>query len=99
MQRVAMAAQRADDQPAALDGLLERLQLRRILQERSRLAVRVAGIRAAADLHGADAERLEVVERLLEGLAAEQDREHADLHRLLIPVSVATKARRHEAER
>src|SRR5262249_29400326 len=44
------------------------------------LAVRVAGIGAAANLDGVDAQRLQVVERFLERLAAEQHRKNANFH-------------------
>ena len=82
--RVAVARQRADDEPAAGDGVLERLQLLLALQQLGRLAVAVARIGARADLDGLEAELLHVVERCFKWLVAEENREDPDLHNLTL---------------
>ena len=78
--RVAVAGQRADHEPAARDGVFERLELLLALQQLGRLAVPVARIRARADLHRFEAQLLHVVERLFKRLVAEEHRENADFH-------------------
>ncbi len=77
-----MTAQGADDEPTALNGLAKCLQFPRIREERRRLTMGVARIGAAADLDRLDAQRLQVVERFLERLVAEQHRKYANLHTL-----------------
>ena len=55
--------------------------LRSLREQRRRVAVRVARIGARADLHRLHAQLDEIVERLLERLVAEEDRENTtDLH-------------------
>jgi hypothetical protein len=84
-----VARQRADDQPAARDGLLEGGQLLVALEQLGRLAVPVTRVGARADLDRLETELLHVVERFLEGLVAEQYGEHAKLHE---PVSLCVSS-------
>src|SRR5262245_35152629 len=80
MDRVAVAAEGADRQASPIDRLLESLQLAVALQQFCRFAVCIAGIGARADLDRLESKLLDVVERFLEGLAAEQDCKDADFH-------------------
>ena len=75
-----MTAERADDQPAILNRLAERLPLALVCQEFGRVAVCVARIRAGADLDRADPQLFQVVEGFFERLVAEQNRKNADTH-------------------
>ena len=61
MQRVAVAAQRADPDAVIRQDLAKLAQLLRIVQHRE-LAVRVAGIVAGAELHRVDVQSFELVE-------------------------------------
>jgi hypothetical protein len=90
--RIAVAAEGADDEAAPRHRLFERSQLAGVGQQRGRLAVRIAWIRAAADLHGFDTGILQIIERLLERLLPEQHREHADLHRATQLLAAAARS-------
>jgi hypothetical protein len=76
-----VAAQRADDQTAAIDGLLERLQTPVARQQRGRVGQRVARIGPGPDFEGPEAQVDDVVQRFFERLLSKQDGEHSDFHR------------------
>src|SRR5262245_2351383 len=80
MQRIAVARQRADDQLALLDDILERLQLLIAGEKLRGIAVVVPGIRAGADFDRLHALLDQVIEDLLERFLPEQDGENADPH-------------------
>ena len=55
VQRVSVAAERADHQAAGFDRMLERFQFAFVGKQYVRIAMRVAGIAARADLDGIQA--------------------------------------------
>src|SRR3954470_10535471 len=80
VQRVAVAAERADHQPAAGHRVAKGLELPLAGQELRRFAMRVARVGARANLYRLHAELDEIVERFLERLVAEEHCEDANLH-------------------
>ncbi len=80
MKRIPVAGEGADEEPAIVDRLLERLDLRVALEQLRRVAMGVARVGSRADLDGREPQLLQVVERLLERLVPEQDREYTDAH-------------------
>ena len=62
------------------------------LQQRGRIAVRVAGISARADLHGLQAETGYIIEHLIQRFLAEQYGEYAELHGIILLIEVGAAA-------
>ena len=69
MQRIAVAAQRADGETVIRQRLLERVERGAVVQHRQ-LAVRVAGIIARAQFHGGDVMRRKLFQNVAEREAA-----------------------------
>ena len=80
MERVAVAAERADREAALLDRAEQVALLRGVAEQRVGIAVRVAGIVAGAELDRLDAEGRHPVEHLLEREIGEEDCEDSELH-------------------
>ena len=80
MERITMAGEGADLQPAGGDRVLEPLPRRVVFEQRRGICVRRSGISAHPDLDGLAAGGRDVVQRLLERSLAEQDREDSDFH-------------------
>jgi hypothetical protein len=80
VQRIAVAAEGADDEVAPVDGLLERLQALVARQQRGGVRVGVPRVGPRPDLDRSEAEVDDIVQRFFERLLPEQDGEHPDLH-------------------
>jgi hypothetical protein len=79
MQRVAVAAERADREPERLDGA-EQLPLpRRLPEQHVRIAMRAARVVAGTELDGVEPERGDAVEHRLERQVGEEDGEDPEL--------------------
>ena len=79
VQRIAVAAQRADGESVIGQRLLERAERRAVVQHRQ-LAVRVSGIVAGAQLHRRDVMRRQLLQNVAERELRQQRGEYADLH-------------------
>ena len=79
VQRVAVAAQRADREAVIGELLLEFAELARVGQH-GQLAVRIAGVVAGTQLHGIDIQALEFLENVFERQLRQQRCEYADSH-------------------
>ena len=79
MQRVAVAAQRADGDAVVGEESLEPVELGRIV-EHGQLAVRVAGIIAGTEFDGIDVQLLQLLEDFLERKLAEKRSKDANFH-------------------
>ena len=80
VQRVPVAAERADHEPALLDRAEERALLRLVAEQLVRVAVRAPRIIPRPELDGLDAERRDAVEHLHERQIREENGEDAELH-------------------
>ena len=69
MQRIAVAAQRADGEPLIVQLLFEFVELRPVI-EHGELAVRIAGIVPGAEFHGIDMEACQLLENVCPGTTA-----------------------------
>ena len=75
-----MARERADLEAARGDGDPEAAERGLVGEQLVRPAVRVARVVACADLDAVDARPDDPIERFLERMIPEEDREHAELH-------------------
>ena len=80
-----MTAEAADHETALLDRAEQRALLACIAEQRVRIAVRVPGIVARAELDGVEPERSDAVEHRLETEVREEHREDSELHREIEP--------------
>ena len=80
VERIAVAGERADLQPAGGDGILESLPRRVVLEQRRGVRVGRSGISPDPNLDGLAPRGLDVVQRFLERPLAEQHREDPDFH-------------------
>src|SRR5262245_32188337 len=80
MKRIAMATQGADSQVALAEGVTKGPQLPVAGQQLGRLAMRIARIRARADLNRLEPELDDGIEHLLERTIGQQNCEDAEFH-------------------
>jgi hypothetical protein len=89
MERVAVARERADLQPAGGDRILEPLPRRVVLEQRRGIRVPRSGIAPDPDLDRLASRGRDVVQRLLERALTEKHREDPDLHGRFLSLSLA----------